>query len=211
MRRFANILAQAIGALFYPLLIPTYGMLLFRWGYGDAQSLLPQVYWWIAIGGTVVLTLIIPLSIIALMIARGQIEDLYINRPEQRTAPYLYSVVCFCFWCYFLNNILHVPPFLVWVAMGATVALGLVLLINRWWKISAHLTAMGGLLGGFLSFYLYYGWQLSPLGMGIWLLLTLALMTARIYVQAHTPLQVVAGWLLGLCMTFIPNLILYYV
>jgi len=42
------------------------------------------------------------------------------------------------------------------------------------------------------------------------LLLSLLLMYARIYLDAHTPLQVVLGFLLGLVFTITPNFIILY-
>jgi membrane-associated phospholipid phosphatase len=77
------------------------------------------------------------------------------------------------------------------------------------WKISAHLTGIGGLLGGVCSFALYY--STLPLGLVITILTaSLILMYARLYLHAHTPLQVVCGLLLGILSTFIPNLIIHY-
>ena len=99
----------------------------------------------------------------------------------------------------------------VWliVAIGATVALLAVTIINRWWKISAHLTALGGLLGGVMSITLYYSVLPTPLIIGM-LIVSLLLMYARLYLNAHTPWQVVCGYLLGIVLTFIPNLVVYH-
>ena len=99
----------------------------------------------------------------------------------------------------------------VWliVAIGATVALLAVTIINRWWKISAHLTALGGLLGGVMSIALYYSVLPTPLIIGM-LIVSLLLMYARLYLNAHTPWQVVCGYLLGIVLTFIPNLVVYH-
>ena len=95
------------------------------------------------------------------------------------------------------------------VAIGAIIALVVVTLTNLKWKISAHLTGIGGLLGGVCSFALYY--STLPLGLVITILATsLILMYARLYLHAHTPLQVVCGFLLGILSTFIPNLIVHY-
>jgi membrane-associated phospholipid phosphatase len=68
---------------------------------------------------------------------------------------------------------------------------------------------MGGLLGGICSLALYYAiLPLWPI-IGV-LLLSLLVMYARLLLDAHTPLQVIAGYLLGLLCTLTPNLILYH-
>ena len=110
---------------------------------------------------------------------------------------------------YFLHFLLQLPSFMSIVALGAIFALVVVTLINLKWKISAHLTGIGGLLGGVCSFALYY--STLPLGLILTILAaSLILMYARLYLHAHTPLQVVCGLLLGLLSTFIPNLIIHY-
>jgi membrane-associated phospholipid phosphatase len=140
---------------------------------------------------------------------RGQIDSLQINDHRQRTTPYIYTLICYSFWAYFLHVTLQLPEFLLVVTIGAITALGAVAIINHWWKISAHLTGLGGLIGGVCSFALCY--NLMPLSLIITMLIVaLTLMFARLYLNAHTPMQVVAGFLLGLLCTFIPNLILFH-
>jgi membrane-associated phospholipid phosphatase len=104
---------------------------------------------------------------------------------------------------------MQLPVFLLLVVIGAMVALLAVTVINHWWKISAHLTGIGGLLGGICSFALSY--SMLPMALIIIVLvLSLLLMYARLYLNAHTPLQVIGGYLLGLICTFIPTLIMTY-
>jgi membrane-associated phospholipid phosphatase len=104
---------------------------------------------------------------------------------------------------------MQLPIFLLLVAIGAMVALLAVTIINHWWKISAHLTGIGGLLGGICSFAINY--STLPIALIITVLVAaLLLMYARLYLNAHTPLQVVCGFLLGLLCTFIPSLIITY-
>jgi membrane-associated phospholipid phosphatase len=138
------------------------------------------------------------------------VVDLYITNPAERTVPYLYTAVGFGFWCYLLTSVLRAPIFIDVVAIGATLALIGLLLINRRWKISAHLTGMGGLVGGVMSHSLATQQTMLWLPL-VLMVLSLLLMYARIYLRAHDPLQVIAGFLFGLGMTFIPNMIISYV
>lgn len=189
--------------------IPLYGMTLFFSALRSISPELPNAYSIIAIIATAILTILIPASIIIFLRYKGYIDSIYIDNPKQRTAPYIYTLICYGFWAYFLHAIMHLPIFLTLVVAGAILALFAVTIINHWWKISAHLTAMGGLLGGVCSFALYYA--ILPILLIINILgIALLLMYARIYLNAHTPLQVVCGFLLGLLTTFIPTLILVY-
>ena len=209
MRQLLNILSQACSIVLYPMLMPLYGILLFCVGAKQLIPLLPSLYISLCIAGTAVITLVIPILLLVFMWKKGQIDSLHINDAKQRTTPYMYTLICYGFWAYFLRVTLQLPIFLLLVAIGSMFALLAVTIINHWWKISAHLTGIGGLLGGICSFALSYSvlpfWLII-----IVLLIALMLMYARLYLNAHTPMQVVCGFLLGLLSTFIPTLIMTY-
>lgn len=187
------------------MFIPTYGMLIYFLALRSMISY-PTPLIWIGVVGTLIFTCLLPLSVILVMIHRGNLTDIYIRNAKQRTMPYIYSTVCYGFWAYFCSEVMHLPRFIVLTAVGATVVLLIVLLINRTWKISAHLTALGGLFGGMMSFSLSTGISATPALIGC-SVAALLLMFARVYDESHTPLQVVCGYLLGTMATFLPNLI----
>lgn len=207
MSKTLHILSQTISGLLYPLFMPTYGMVLYMMAMKHRLTHLPNLYINMSIGGTVFLSAIVPILLIILLWKTGSISSLTITDAKQRTTPYIYTLICFGFWCVFIH-IIRLPKVWLVIAIGATCALLCVTIINYWWKISAHLTAMGGLLGGICSIALFYNTLPTALIIII-LVLSLLLMYARLYLNAHTPLQVVCGYLLGILSTFIPNLIIY--
>ena len=210
MKKLVDIIAKALSILLYPLFIPTYGLALCCYADAVREVQISPVYWIVAIGGTFVLTCVLPLTAILIMMRRGEVKDLQIENAAERTMPYVYAVMGFVFWCYLLIGILHMPLYINAVGIGETVALALVTFINRYWKISAHLTATGGLFGGIMSYCLGTGILPTWGTLCFWLVLALLLMYARLWLRAHTPTQVVVGWLLGLVCTFIPYLIISY-
>lgn len=206
MKGFGDIVSKGLSAVFYPLFIPTYGMILFCIGISARAQLLPAIYWVVAIGSTFFFTCFIPLSIIVYMLRKRQIQSLDMSDSKERHMPYIYTLGGYAFWAYFVYGILKGPVWMVAAAIGATVVLGLVALINERWKISAHSAGIGGLTGGMAAYCLYYGVE------AVWPLLTLfgvslLVMCARLYANAHDGYQVVAGYLLGIIGTFIPTLI----
>ena len=210
MNRISTIIANAMSVVLYPLLIPTYGVALLCYALARTAPL-PWIWTAVAVTGTFILTCVLPVTSILILIRRGEVKDLYIDNPKERTMPYIYTLCGFGFWCYLLIDVLHAPTSIGWVAVGATVAIGLVAFINRWWKISAHLAGLGGLLGGLMSYCLESGLMPSRTTLCTWLCVCLALMYARVHLKAHTPAQVTAGWLLGLVCTFVPYCIyLFY-
>ena len=210
MQQIFNILSQALSIMLYPLFMPTYGMCLYMVAMRMRTPMLPSVYITTSIIGTFVLTALIPIVLMWILLKRGTISSLHIHNASERTTPYVYALICFGFWCYFVDAVLKLPLIWLLVAIGATLALFAVTIINHWWKISAHLTAIVGLLGGICSIALYYTTLPTMLIIAI-LILSLLLMYARLHLNAHTQLQVVCGYLLGMICTFIPNLIVYHV
>ena len=206
MRMVANILAHILSLVFYPLFIPTYGIALFCYAFQC-----PIIWTVVAVLGTVLLTCVLPMTAIGIMIHQGKVKDIQISNAAERTMPYLYSTIGFAFWSYLIGGVLQAPLFLTLVSIGATVALGIVTLINRWWKISAHLTGIGGLVGGMMSFYAAADATPSELTIVVWMLFSLVLMFARLRLNAHTSAQVAVGWLLGMVCTCLPYCIIAYV
>ena len=210
MKRFLDIIANALSILFYPLFIPTYGISLFCYSYASLNYTITPVWIAVAIGGTLLLTCILPATAIMILIRQGRVKNMQIENAAERTMPYVYATLGFGFWCYLLMAILHTPLYINVVAIGATVAIGIVTLINRYWKISAHLTAAGGLFGGLMSYCLGVGAIPTWGTIGLWLGLILCLMYARLWLNAHTPAQVICGLLMGICCTYLPTLIVLH-
>ena len=211
MARIVDIIAKTASVVLYPLFIPTYGIALFCYAY--TIHVLPLNVKWmlVAVIATFVLTCLLPLSVILYLVKRGKVQDIQIEDSRERTIPYHYAILGFAFWAYLVVRILHAPLFLSFIAIGATIAILIVQLINRRWKISAHLTGFGGLVGGLFCYCLGIGAIPTWSTICIWFALSLLLMYARLHLNAHTPEQVSAGWLLGFVCTFIPYCIYSYV
>ncbi len=95
----------------------------------------------------------------------------------------------------------HLDPsfVLLWGALSFTVLL--TALITFFWRISAHSAGAGGVVGYFMALA-YSGIDvIYPLAIAF--VAAGALISARLYLQAHTILQVVAGFLLGFSISFI--------
>jgi len=210
LKRAIDIVSKALSILFYPLFVPTYGVALFCYAY--SLHVMPLVWVWVfvAILGTLVLTCILPITAIWILMKRGGVKDLQIENARERTMPLLYTILGFFFWSYLVIGVLQAPRYIGFVAVGATTAIALVALINLEWKISAHLTGFGGLVGGLMSYCLGIGAIPTWGTITLWFGLSLALMYARLHLNAHTPAQVCAGWLLGLSCTFLPYCIYFY-
>ena len=174
--------------------MPTYGIILLMF---MSPYSLPnmQFYRLLTIFSTLFFTCLIPGGLIFWMKKTGYISSLTLDERKQRTVPYLLSAISFIAWASFLMEKA--------VAIGAAVALLLVLLVNLRWKISAHLTGWGGFMGGFFGICFQYG--INPVSLLILLCLIAGLLIwARLYLHAHTPMQTVTGLYTGFFCSFIP-------
>jgi len=201
MKKFYNI----ISLILQPLLMPTYGMLiLININVFDA---LPLNWRIIAILGTLVFTGLVPAAPILLLMRKGAVHDLFISRREERTMPYLFSFLAYIFWTMFLWHTLQLPLFMVAIGVGTSLSILLITFINLKWKISAHLSGIGGLAGG--VFGISYRMAYNPVWLFVIILFLSALVAlSRIELKAHTPGQTLAGFLLGFMSVILPCLFL---
>lgn len=120
-----------------------------------------------------------------------------IESPEQSTRklPYLLTAIYFT-GAYYLLSKLNLPAVIYLSVLGGCLTIIIASVINIFWKISAHMIGVGGLVGALLGISFRYMLDTGPylvlaiLGAGI-------LGFARLKLKAHTPAQVYAGFSLG--------------
>lgn len=187
--------------VFQPLLMPTYGVLIFM--FSSASFFYPKQWKWFALGGTFIFTVLIPLVPMLIMYGRGQIESIYISKREERTLPYIFTIISYIFWSLFLWNVLKLPSFVIVMGVASTLSLLVIMLVNLKWKISAHLAGIGGLTGAVFGYCMIMGVNPTMLLIGMFVASGLSALS-RLELKAHTPAQVIAGFLVGFLMVFIP-------
>ena len=108
---------------------------------------------------------------------------------------------------YMLRNILGYAPILKAEIIGAILIVLFAAIISKFWKISLHLLAIGGVVGVFIALQIIQGRVLHLLL--IFILLSVTLGVARIKQKAHNHTQVYMGFLLGMSIEVITLLILH--
>lgn len=158
------------------------------------------------LGVIAVFTMIVPMLGIVLLKTLGLIKTVALNHREDRKLPYLISLLSY-FVCGLILIKINLPLWVVGFVAGGLASLLIASVITMKWKISAHLTGMGGLLG--CAFYLSQQYAMLPLWMLLlFILLTGALGTSRIYLGRHTFGQVVAGTCNGFLCVYLGMLLL---
>jgi len=136
----------------------------------------------------VILVVIVPTLYVYTLLKRGKIETFHIPNRQNRKGVYLVIIA---------SNIVGVIVMLIMDAPFLLLAFGimgvmqstLLFLVNMYWKISGHTTAISG-LSVFIVAAL--GWSMSPV-----LMIVPLVAWARIRTQSHSLWQTVAGILTG--------------
>lgn len=188
-------IAQVISVLFYPLFVPTYAFAILLTMPAYFSALMPTSAKWLVIGLVFFTTCIFPTLFFILMIKSGIVSTNYISKREDRTLPYIVSIIFFYLTYYVLKR-LEISAIYYYFMVGATFLNILVMGINFLWKISSHMASIGALAGMMagLSYFLgtsYFGLIAATI------LVSGLVGFARLKLQAHTPAQIYAGFALG--------------
>jgi membrane-associated phospholipid phosphatase len=188
-------IAQALSVLFYPLFVPVYAFAILLTMPAYFSALMPESAKWMVIGLVFLTTCVLPTLFIIMMIKTGMVSTTYLSNKEDRTLPYIVSIIFFYLTYYVLKR-LQISPVYYYFMIGATLLNILVMGINFFWKISSHMAAIGALAGMMLGLSYFLGAFYFGL---IALSLIMSGLTgfARLKLQAHTPAQIYSGFLLG--------------
>ncbi len=186
--------------MFHPLLMPTYLFSIILYLLPAAAISLPLQSRWIVLSMIFFTTFIIPGLGAFVMFRTGFIDSYEISRREQRGTPLLFTGVCYAVTAYLLHQ---EPVFdmMFYFVMGAIAAsVFLAWLISFFWKISAHGIGLGGAFGILLLLN-----RLQPDAHLLAIILVAivvsgAVLSARLALHAHTPAQVYAGFGTGLLL-----------
>lgn len=135
------------------------------------------------------------------MMRMGKVTTVFIDDKRERSWPLLLATGIYLFTYYFILNSARVPAFIQLFILGAAGAMILALLINLKWKISLHMIGIGGMCGALTVIY-YVMQEGDPIWLCTWFILAGVLGTARFLLNAHTLLQLLAGFVLGFTAEF---------
>ena len=189
-----KVFARIISIILQPIFIPLYGVILLT-EYDPVLSNLPisakSLIWLIVFLSTG----IFPAIIIGIGMKYGGITDSFISNRKQRPIPFFLTFLGYLFGAYWLHRV-GLNTFYIAPIIGAAVSILIILPINHFWKISAHLSGIGGLCGGIFTFAFIYG--TTPIIPLVCLILLSGILAwSRIELKAHTLGQVCCGWLNG--------------
>ena len=149
-----------------------------------------------------IVTYVLPLLMLPILKMRGIIKNFYLSNACERILPLLITGVIYFVGYYFIAKLQGIPRFIAQIMLASVVSVFAALLITTKWKISIHMLGLGGLTGIALVFaHMVPGCPLVYLNAA--LLLSGLVGSARLLLGEHVPLQVYAGYALGVCIALV--------
>ena len=196
-----NYFPKIISYLFHPLLLPLFGLFIIfnidemnLWIPSMEQKLFLYTVTFIA-------TFLMPVMNALLLLRLKIISSLEMQTRQERKIPYLITAIFYFAEAWFLMRT-DVPVLIKALMFGATLLVVSVLLINLFWKISAHMVGIGGLIGMMIA--ISFRLQIDLHFILILLFLIAGLVAfARLKLSAHSSAEVYTGFILGVIVQLI--------
>jgi membrane-associated phospholipid phosphatase len=193
--------ALFVSYFFQPILMPTlvFGFLIF-W----APQLINDAFYnkWFLFSMVFLTTYIIPLLSIVMMKLTGNIASFHMETKDERVFPFSMISLFYMIATYFFYLKFQVDPVLILAMASITVCVILLTSLTFFWKISAHMTGVSGLMAIVAAISIKYpiDFQLEILLGSI--VLAGVIGSARLYLNAHKPFEIYLGFLLGFAICF---------
>jgi len=197
-------LAKIVSAIFHPLLMPLYGLLIIFTApalYGYLPVQMKKIVFFIILIEDVLL----PVMLISYFRFRNIITTWTMESRKERILPLITTSFFYIFSVYPTLRF-HIPFFIkLFIICSAFLAVA-VTIVNFWYKISIHATGAGALTALVMILSLRMHAPLTGL-MIIVILISGLVMSSRLWLGSHTAGEVWSGFLLGtfgscLCLCF---------
>lgn len=141
----------------------------------------------------------------------GMITSLYVEDAAERRIPYIACVIIYGLATYLfgwkLEPIGELAPQISVILASVTLSLAVIAMVSYFWKISAHATGIGGTIGMLSGLMIRFDENALLMPLLLTILVGGWLMSARLQLNAHTPLQIAAGVFCGL---FVSSATVYF-
>ncbi|RAU84128.1 hypothetical protein [Pontibacter arcticus] len=187
--------------------MPTYIFALILYYLPASMLSLPQQSRWLVLGLIFFTTFLIPGIGAYAMVRAGQLDSMEMEKREQRSSPLLFTGLCYGTTAYLLRSQAGFDAIFYFVMGIMAASVFLTYIISFFWKVSAHGIGLGGSLG----LLLVLG-HLAPdafliLPIAVTMLLSGAVLSARLALHVHTPAQVYTGFFSGFILSVTASLV----
>ena len=160
---------------------------------------------------TIAILFVIPVVTVLMMKGLGFIKSLRMEDPKERIGPMIASIICYVWFYVNMKSNANIPSSFLVLALGGCIALAMAFFINNFSKISLHTTGAGAFIAGVIILITVRTnelidislndsiWQLHPMVIVIIALIIAGLVgTSRLILEAHRPVDIYGGYLVGI-------------
>lgn len=197
-----RVFSLIVSVVLQPLVIPSlvFGLVLFVVPESTIihESNKSRLFYLIALS-----TLAIPMITIIGLRLSGALKSVHMAELKDRAIPFTITSIYYILTVFILYQLEWLDPVL-WKVLGIiTLSIVILTLVTFFWKMSAHMTGMGGLIAAvivlgikFPTFHPLYPLLAS-------LILTGLVATVRLFLEAHRPIEIYVGLFFGFTLCFI--------
>lgn len=192
--------SRFISSVFQPLFMPAYSIMLlfvythFRLIYGSK--------FWAIMAPALLFSFAFPGILILVVYKMKLISDLSLKVRKERFVPYLIVLVSYIAMIIYYYR-MGLPTWFLMLASSSIVVILIAIFVTIWWKISAHMFGISGLLGSVMSVS-YFIEKSNPYQLFVALFVITGMVgTSRLILKRHTPAQVLGGFFLGFVISFL--------
>jgi membrane-associated HD superfamily phosphohydrolase len=138
----------------------------------------------------------IPLTLIPVFLYFRQIRKIEMDQKRERLVPLFLTMICLFIGYYLVAKFSPIRVINIFLLASSVIAF-LILIISVFWKISIHMAGIGGITA--LIAVLSYSYKIDmTIMLCIIILISGIIASARLAMGAHSPLELLAGFAIGL-------------
>lgn len=198
---------MALSVVFQPLTMPTLICAVILFVVPEATSIPGKAKWSLLLLISLT-TLVIPLLSLLGMKLTDTINSYHMPDKKERILPFSLISLFYAMTAAFFYYRIRIDNLILTTLVMISACLILLTCITYFWKISSHLTGMAGLLASVVVLSMKYGVQTLFYPFIFSVIACGAVGTARLALNAHKPLEVYGGFMLGFSWSFC---VYYYV
>lgn len=195
-----NKVLKSISFVFHPLIMPLLGVLLY---FSKSPRYIPVEIIKAKLISISILTIILPILLFFLLKTLGKVKTIYLETTRERILPLLLNCIVVLLVLDRIitpNQIIELYYSFVGILISTLTCLILVILK---FKASHHMVSIAGVLMFFIGLSIHFSININGT-LALLFILTGAIATSRLHLQAHTFIELIIGFFIGL----IPQLIL---
>lgn len=188
-------LAKIVTIVFHPLLMPLYGLTIIFTA-PTYLVFLPGQVKKIIFFVVIVNNILIPVTLLPFFRVRNIISSYNIEERNERSVPLFTAALFYSITTWIIFRF-QIPLFLKSYILASTILVGILTIINFWWKISIHATCAGALTASVVVLMdRIYAPVTAYLIASI--IISGFVLASRLRLNVHNPAQVWAGYFTGL-------------